>query len=764
MTTELPVSAPSLVQETAWLHRLARRLVRDEHLAADVAQDALIVGLGAKAPDDPAVTSRGWLAGIARRLALQAVRRRREREVRELIAARVADGAVETRAAERLRVHELLARAVRELPEPYRTAVALRFFEGLSPAAIARTRGHTPEAVRQHVHRGLGMLRHKLDAEFGDRRAWLLAFVSLGLDRLRGPALPVPAATLGVIGVVLLALGVVVAVAWSKRQPAEPELAPPAVDVVGDPVWSSAGSGEPPRPVPGAQEPAAVAAAVDRYLAPLATMDAFAGSVLLARGGQIVVHKAYGLADRASAVANTTDTRFKLMSTSKSVTAVAVMRLVQAGKVDLDERVGKYVSPWPEAWRDVTVHDLLDHTSGIPNLEVEWGIVERRDRQRGLAVWPAAVKEFGLQSRPRSAVAFAYSNFNFELLGLVAESAVGKPFAEVLAQHVFAPAGMAATAIDAGTRLPSLAIGYFLGASEPKPSEQDMSTIQAAGGLWSTTGDLYRFDRALKDAKLLSADVHARMVAPRAASPHYACGWQVTPVHGRKCWHHSGGANGYVADFLRFPDDDACVVVLSNHAFAPISRISADLAAILFGLEHAVPAALTAAQLDACTGVFTTAGKPVLYLLVRRSGKLLFAFETSPATERCGGTLLIPIGPGRFLAPWGTGEYTIEPGRVQTPSGVWERTEHPAARWRDLVGPLRMEGAMGGTAQLVDDGGRFTLRTPGLWPESIVLIPLGDDAALTMFMEEFGTLVRREGSTLRWTRNDGSVLLLTQAK
>jgi CubicO group peptidase (beta-lactamase class C family) len=386
------------------------------------------------------------------------------------------------------------------------------------------------------------MLRHKLDAEFGDRRAWLLAFVSLGLDRLRGPALPVPAATLGVIGVVLLALGVVVAVAWSKRQPAEPELAPPAVDVAGDPVWSSAGSGEPPRPVPGAQEPAAVAAAVDRYLAPLAAMDAFAGSVLLARGGQILVHKAYGLADRASAVGNTTDTRFKLMSTSKSVTAVAVMRLVQAGKVDLDERVGKYVSPWPEAWRDVTVHDLLDHTSGIPNLEVEWGIVERRDRQRGLAVWPAVVKEFGLPSRPRSAVAFAYSNFNFELLGLVAESAVGKPFAEVLAQHVFAPAGMAATAIDVGTRLPSLAIGYFLGDAEPKPSEQDMSTIQAAGGLWSTTGDLYRFDRALKDAKLLSADVHARMVAPREASPHYACGWQVTPVHGRKCWHHSGGA------------------------------------------------------------------------------------------------------------------------------------------------------------------------------------------------------------------------------
>jgi hypothetical protein len=295
-----------------------------------------------------------------------------------------------------------------------------------------------------------------------------------------------------------------------------------------------------------------------------------------------------------------------------------------------------------------------------------------------------------------------------------------------------------------------------------------MSVIQAAGGLWSTTGDLYRLDRALKAGELLSAEAHARMVAPRELSPAYACGWQLFPVNGKKCWHHSGGANGYVADFLRFPDDDACVVVLSNHAFAPISRISEDLSAILFGLEHVVPVALTKAQLDACTGVFA-GGSPARQMLVRRTGNLLFAFEAFPGKERCGGRLLIPTAPGRFLAPWGRGdwgrgEFTIDAERVQTPSGAFVRTAQPDAGWRELVGALRVDGTGSGTGQLAAEGGRLALRVPGTWPESLDLIPLGDDTALTMYAQDFGTLVRREGSTLRWTRNDGSVLLLTPAK
>ncbi len=754
MSSTKPIPAASLVQETAWVHRLARQLVRDPHLAADVAQDTLVAGLHREGPDDPAVTPRGWLAGIARRLALQALRRRREREVRELLAARTGAGDPERRAAERLHVHETLARAVRALREPYRTAVTLRFFEGRSAAAIARQRGHTPDAVRQHVHRGLGMLRRQLDAELGDRRAWIVLFGELGLVR-PGQPLPVPFVALAVA---LLAVAVVVVAAWSSRaagEPPTPAPAPAPAPAPPDPAsWSST-------PLP-SQDPANVAAAADAYLEPLVRMGAFSGAVLLARGGGVFT-KAYGLADHGARIANTTATRFKLMSTTKAVTAVAVMRLVQAGKLRLDDRVGAHVQRWPAEWQDVTVHDLLDHRSGIPNLENEWAQLGRDSGARGLALWPAMAARLAEQPHPREPAASRYSNFNFELAGVVAEAAAGKPWRELLAEQVLVPAGMQATGIDGAARPPALAVGYFLGADAPEPSQQDMSVIQAAGGLWSTVGDLFAFDRALRGGVLLNEATIAMMTAPRERSPGYACGWQVSPVHGRRCQSHSGGANGYVANLLRFPDDDACVVVLSNYAFAPVTRIANDLAAVLLGREHRVSVTLTTAQLDASTGTFGSATNRDRRLLVRRVGSLLVAFELWPGQSRVPGHLLLPLADGRFVAPHGDGQYVFDADGVRTPADELPRVDAGVDAWRGRLGALRMQGGRAGSAELGEVGGRFELRLPDQ-PAPVEVVPLGADVALAMVMTELGTLLRARGAELQWYRPGSDVVVLTPAK
>ena len=182
------------------MHRLARALVRDADLAQDVAQDTLVVALeeGASGRRGPA---RAWLAGVARNLAAHAVRRRRERAERELYRARPAAGDPEGRTTERLRLHRVLTDAVASLPEPYRTAVTLRYFEGLAPRAIARQRGQNAATVRQHVHRGLEMLRQRLDREFGERRGWVAAFGLAGI----GGATTVPLALLTVFAMKKLA-------------------------------------------------------------------------------------------------------------------------------------------------------------------------------------------------------------------------------------------------------------------------------------------------------------------------------------------------------------------------------------------------------------------------------------------------------------------------------------------------------------------------------------------------------------------------------
>src|SRR5262245_5346634 len=111
---------------------------------------------------------------------------------------------------------------------------------------------------------------------------------------------------------------------------------------------------------------------VDAYLAPLVESGWFSGTVLLARGGEVLVEAAYGKADLEKDVANEPTTQFKVMSVSNSITAVTVMTLVRAKRIGLDDPVAKHLELWPAAWKDVTVHELLDHTSGIPNLEGEW--------------------------------------------------------------------------------------------------------------------------------------------------------------------------------------------------------------------------------------------------------------------------------------------------------------------------------------------------------------------------------------------------------
>ena len=174
-----PIHPDALLAQAAWLHRLARAMLRNDDLAHDLAQETLVVALGKSGAN--VGNLRGWLQAIAKRLALRRARaeaRRRRREQR--LAPQEADER-EGSTAERLRLHHRLCAAVLELPEPYRTAVSLRFFDDLPPRTIAQRTGATPAMVRQRVHRGLAMLRERFDADDGGRQGWQSAFVAAGL-------------------------------------------------------------------------------------------------------------------------------------------------------------------------------------------------------------------------------------------------------------------------------------------------------------------------------------------------------------------------------------------------------------------------------------------------------------------------------------------------------------------------------------------------------------------------------------------------------
>ncbi len=179
-----PIRTDELLAETGAVRRIAQALVRRADLANDVSQDVMLVALRqARAPGN----LRGWLAAVTRRLAGRSLRSQRIRAIAEAEAAPPLAGDDERRTAERLRLHARLTDAVLALPEPYRTAVTMRFFDELSPRAIAERLNTSSEVVRKRLQRGLGMLRERLDAEFGERERWAHAFAAFGLLEAGSP-------------------------------------------------------------------------------------------------------------------------------------------------------------------------------------------------------------------------------------------------------------------------------------------------------------------------------------------------------------------------------------------------------------------------------------------------------------------------------------------------------------------------------------------------------------------------------------------------
>ncbi|MEO6593404.1 MAG: sigma-70 family RNA polymerase sigma factor, partial [Planctomycetota bacterium] len=218
MHSPSPIDPRVLLAEASFVHRLARALVRQEDLAHDVAQEVLAAALQQQRSPQ---SLRAWLVAVTRRLAGKQRREHQERARREALGAGPEGDNRAQRTADRLHLHRRLTDAVLSLPEPYRTVLTLRFFDERSPRAIAQEAGRSSEVVRQQLHRGLAMLRQKLDAEFGDRGAWATAFATAGWLTCTAPTLVL--STLVMKNTVLVAVCVLTATAfwfWPRAEQA----------------------------------------------------------------------------------------------------------------------------------------------------------------------------------------------------------------------------------------------------------------------------------------------------------------------------------------------------------------------------------------------------------------------------------------------------------------------------------------------------------------------------------------------------------------
>jgi len=296
-------------------------------------------------------------------------------------------------------------------------------------------------------------------------------------------------------------------------------------------------------------------------------------SIAVARGSRTVLAKGYGFADLKGRVPASPDTIYQIGSVSKQFTAAAVMRLVERGKVGLDDPLTKYLPDYPTRGHRALIRHLLHQTSGIREFftvkgfdEMESGSPEKYSRQDLVDLFKREPFVFAPGER------WAYSNSNYTLLGLVIEKASGLTYEQYLQETFFRPLGLTAThscgARPTGERF---ARGYVPGEGALAPAPPvNMNTAVGDGGLCSSVLDLLTWTRALTTGRAVSRNSYGRMVAPervrRGYRPDYGYGLSLVPLDGRRRVGHNGDITGFMSALAYYPDADLTVAVLTNRA------------------------------------------------------------------------------------------------------------------------------------------------------------------------------------------------------
>jgi CubicO group peptidase (beta-lactamase class C family) len=313
----------------------------------------------------------------------------------------------------------------------------------------------------------------------------------------------------------------------------------------------------------------------------------FNGVVFVAKGDKVLLEKGYGYKDYASKKLNDANGVYQLGSVTKQFTSTVILKLQEQGKLSVLDKLSKYVPDFPSG-NSITIDQMLSHTSGIFNYTNDNRFLNNESLQH--VEWSRLISL--IESKPLSFVPgtkFEYSNSNYVILGHIIEQVTGKKYEEVVREIIFTPLQMTHSGFDFKYLKDTNKVVGYLSLNKTLQLVAplvDSSASFAAGAMYSTVEDMYKWDRSLYTTKILS---DASWQA--AFKPHlnkYAYGWVIDTLNGKKTIGHNGGIFGFSSDFLRIPSDDICIIVLCNEG-ANLDPITKGLAKILYGLPYEIP-------------------------------------------------------------------------------------------------------------------------------------------------------------------------------
>jgi len=315
----------------------------------------------------------------------------------------------------------------------------------------------------------------------------------------------------------------------------------------------------------------------------------FDGSVLVAENGRIVYEAAFGMANREWNIPNTTDTKFMIGSVSKPITALLALIQVQNGLLDLDKTIENYLPEFSgKPASKVTIRQLLNHTSGIPNYDIIKDFFPRISRQNfSREAYIKIFMDSSLAFKPGTK--YLYSSWGYFTLGYIMERVTGKSYAQLMKEDIFDKAGMKNSGSYYHTQIvEKRASGYDYSLGGYTSGDfRDQSNTMGTGDLYSTVEDIFKLDRAISDYSLLNKKLTDEMLAPGMRPAQYGFGWfnkmfKYTSTDSVASNFHLGSTEGFISFVRRIPATNSLIVILCNSAPTDFFGITENLGKVLY--------------------------------------------------------------------------------------------------------------------------------------------------------------------------------------
>lgn len=364
------------------------------------------------------------------------------------------------------------------------------------------------------------------------------------------------------------------------------------------------------------------AAQIDALLSQSFTAGTPGGVVLAVHRGEVVFRKAYGSAQIELGVPMQPEHVFRLGSITKQFTAVAILQLLEAGKLKLDDDITKYVPILQTSGHQITLEHLLNHTSGLPNItdQPAWQstIREALSLQEQLAF---------INDKPAlfaPGTDWAYSNTGYRLLGEVVEQVSGQTYEHYVQERIFKPAGMTHSALDVARRVTPLRAAGYSADKDGIVLNVDFASMaqpHGAGALMSNVDDLRKWHDALSAGKLISRDLlqraHTSVRLADGRDTSCGFGWHVSFTAGHRTIEHSGGTYGFHTHALSLPDAELFVVALFNSDRPKLSPVvvCTQIAEIILGPTGALAVTVPAETLHRYAAVYRAPHEKISFVV-----------------------------------------------------------------------------------------------------------------------------------------------------